>query len=608
MNAPRSIRRVLALAEYMNGRAPLAANLLLESSPSTPPPLPRFSPTTLPFMVQSQSSRAIQHAPARAALADLVQRAKPCPTTPLVPGMHALATQMATVANTETAVASVEMPSQEYIKESFQLQFEREESWASLAHLMEANDAGSMIERLGWHTEWDEVARLHLAEHCGPLRDVLSTFACKPLVHNGESKLDDCMSDLVMTGQIRPHEHSLYLFDLGSVARRWSNWRTLLPRVQPFYAVKCCNDPGMIATLAALGSSFDCASAAEIDQVQKLGVEADRIIYANPAKLPAQLLHAAACDVKMTTFDTEAELVKCAALHPEAELVLRLRADDPSAQCALGTKYGAEFYEVEGLLLKAKHLGLNVKGVSFHVGSGARDPRAHSFAIAQARAVFDKAEALGLPPLTLLDIGGGFSGAATGSMVMENVAAHVNEALDEHFPEDSGVRVIAEPGRYFAEAAGTLYCNIFSKRVRPEAAVPEGAATHAYWVGDGLYGSFNCLMYDHATVAARPLRMQQGGLKTPTGPTLLSTVFGPTCDGIDTILDRHELPELEVGDWLAFDRMGAYTTAASSAFNGFDTKEIRTQYVVSHREHADMDEATSSDEEVEPANKVLLAV
>ena len=110
-------------------------------------------------MVQSQSSRAIQHAPARAALADLVQRAKPCPTTPLVPGMHALATQMATVANNETAVASVEMPSQEYIKESFQLQFEREESWASLAHLMEANDAGSMIERLGWHTEWDEVRR-----------------------------------------------------------------------------------------------------------------------------------------------------------------------------------------------------------------------------------------------------------------------------------------------------------------------------------------------------------------------------------------------------------------------------------------------------------------
>ncbi|KAB5568087.1 hypothetical protein DKX38_001880 [Salix brachista] len=37
-----------------------------------------------------------------------------------------------------------------------------------------------------------------------------------------------------------------------------------------------------------------------------------------------------------------------------------------------------------------------------------------------------------------------------------------------------------------------------------------------------------------------------------------STVFGPTCDGLDTVLMGHQLPELQVDDWLVFLNMGAY--------------------------------------------------
>lgn len=39
----------------------------------------------------------------------------------------------------------------------------------------------------------------------------------------------------------------------------------------------------------------------------------------------------------------------------------------------------------------------------------------------------------------------------------------INGALEEHFPERS-VRVIAEPGRYFAAAAYTLAACIHAKR------------------------------------------------------------------------------------------------------------------------------------------------
>jgi len=37
-------------------------------------------------------------------------------------------------------------------------------------------------------------------------------------------------------------------------------------------------------------------------------------------------------------------------------------------------------------------------------------------------------------------------------------------ALDQYFPEQMGVRIIAEPGRYFAASAFTLAVNIIAKR------------------------------------------------------------------------------------------------------------------------------------------------
>jgi len=51
--------------------------------------------------------------------------------------------------------------------------------------------------------------------------------------------------------------------------------------------------------------------------------------------------------------------------------------------------------------------------------------------------------------------------------------------------------------------------------------------------------------------------------------TYKSTIFGPTCDSMDCIARDIQLPELEVGEWMYFKNMGAYTTAAATPFNGF---------------------------------------
>lgn len=70
-------------------------------------------------------------------------------------------------------------------------------------------------------------------------------------------------------------------------------------------------------------------------------------------------------------------------------LVLRIATDDSKAVCRLSVKFGAPLKACRGLLEQAKQLGLDVIGVSFHVGSGCTDPETYTQAIADARCVFD---------------------------------------------------------------------------------------------------------------------------------------------------------------------------------------------------------------------------
>ncbi len=57
-----------------------------------------------------------------------------------------------------------------------------------------------------------------------------------------------------------------------------------MPRVTPFYAVKCYPEPGVLRLLAALGTGFDCASKGEVEMMLNMGVHPSRIIFAHPCK------------------------------------------------------------------------------------------------------------------------------------------------------------------------------------------------------------------------------------------------------------------------------------------------------------------------------------
>ncbi|CEM03971.1 unnamed protein product [Vitrella brassicaformis CCMP3155] len=352
--------------------------------------------------------------------------------------------------------------------------------------------------------------------------------------------------------------------DIQRVIDQYRQWQRLLPKITPYYAVKCNPDPVLVRVLAALGARFDCASQNEIRQVLDLGAQGSDIVYANPCKQVSGLAYARQHNVQLMTFDNQDELHKIAAHHPSSSLLLRIQTDDTHAVCPMSCKFGAPEQSWRVLLQCAKALNLSVVGVCFHVGSGCKQKGAFSRALRDARRLFDLGVGAGFD-MRVLDIGGGFpcevedGGVCEGVVTFPEMAREITDTLDELFDKD--VQVIAEPGRYFAGACHTLAVRVFARRAPTETTADEGR--YLYYVNDGLYGSFNCLLYDHATVTPELLREHDGG------PVYRSTVFGPTCDGFDVILKDVMLPIIEMDEWLVFRNMGAYTTAACSTFNGF---------------------------------------
>lgn len=390
----------------------------------------------------------------------------------------------------------------------------------------------------------------------------------------------DIVEQKINESSLSDDKDAFYVADLGDVLKKHLRWARVLPRVTPFYAVKCNDSRTVVKTLASLGAGFDCASKTEIQIVQSLGVDPSRIIYANPCKQVSQIKYASAHGVQMMTFDSEVELMKVARSHDNAKLVLRIATDDSKAVCRLSVKFGATLKSSRLLLERAKELGLDVIGVSFHVGSGCTDPETYSQAILDARCVFDMGVELGYN-MTLLDIGGGFPGSDDSKLKFEDITAVINPALDKYFPADSGVKIIAEPGRYYVASAYTLAVNIIAKKVimkEQSGSDEEDEGTSdrrlMYYVNDGVYGSFNCILYDHAHVM--PVLHKK---PKPDERMYPCSIWGPTCDGLDRIVEQCSLPDMQVGEWLLFENMGAYTVAASSTFNGFQKPDIH--YIMS---------------------------
>ena len=154
---------------------------------------------------------------------------------------------------------------------------------------------------------------------------------------------------------------------------------------------------------------------------------------------------------------------------------------------------------------------------------------------------------------------------------------HDNEAnyLFENNDDRMILEIISEPGRFFVQSSHTLLVNVIGRKIKTTRMVNENNSqdeykkTYCYNMNDGIYGSFNCIYFDHKKPIVLPFNERN------ENKLYKSKIFGPTCDSIDLITNEIMLPELAIGEWVYVENFGAYTTAASSSFNGFITTDYK---------------------------------
>lgn len=372
-----------------------------------------------------------------------------------------------------------------------------------------------------------------------------------------------------MTDRIRdflranPAEGPRLVLDLDVVADNYDRFAHALPDARVFYAVKANPAPEVLELLARLGSSFDCASVVEIEQVLATGAGADRISYGNTIKKERDIARAFALGVRLFAVDCEAEVEKVARVAPGARVFCRILCDGAGADWPLSRKFGCEPEMAVGVLEHAHRLGLVATGVSFHVGSQQGNVEAWDQALASAAAIFREMAERGIV-LTLVNMGGGFPAQYLKAMPgVPSYGEAIFRALCSHFGNALPDTII-EPGRGLVGNAGLIEAEVvLVSRKSDQDAVR--------WVYLDI-GKFHGLAETMDEAIRYPIRTERDG--AATAPCVIA---GPTCDSVDVLYERvpYELPvTLSIGDKVLIEACGAYTTTYSSVgFNGFPPLE-----------------------------------
>lgn len=387
-------------------------------------------------------------------------------------------------------------------------------------------------------------------------------------------------------------KHSFYAFYPQNVWKQQQLWNKYLPHIRPHYAIKSNPEKLLIDVLYPLNVGFDCASLQELKTVKetlhKDIITKDLILYANPCKSYADLEYAQKeVNSPTTVVDSFEELDKLVDIKYEGGALVRISVDDKNSKIPFSGKFGISPDAVKDLGVYAKSKNIELKGISFHVGSGGNDGKIFYKSISIAKQLCSELK-IQKHPSTIIDIGGGFLPNEYDFSVK---AKYINDAYDKNY------KFLAEPGRFFSNTCQDFFVKVIGKKPWKDG--------WRYTIDDSLYGQFSCIPFDQAT----PLWLrvsEENELRKRTKGVLM----GRTCDSVDVIARSESMEELRVGDWLWFPNMGSYTNVTATEFNGFPKPSVLTIFVDTPNIHESrfIDRVPSDIETIKPLSSKSLLI
>lgn len=336
---------------------------------------------------------------------------------------------------------------------------------------------------------------------------------------------------------------------------------------ETMYAVKANHALPVLDLVRNAGiNQFDVASIAEVKLIRERFPDAKQSFMA-PVRIRGTAGEAyRTYGVRDFALDSEEELAAVlretgattdAAIARSLTLYVRLHVPADGSLLELSSKFGVSVGAASALLKDMVRAGAK-PALTFHVGSQCLFPRSYATALKRCAEVLAQSGV----ELTALDVGGGFPGYylnVTVPPIGEFFAAIKDGIAALGLPKDCAI--YCEPGRALVADGLSVVTQVSLRR------------DHTLFINDGIYGSLNEYALKNWPVRY-PLRVYtsatDGRIVEKTGRIAPFKAFGPTCDTLDVLHYLIDLPEtVAAGDWIEFQKLGAYSCALRTAFNGF---------------------------------------
>ena len=355
----------------------------------------------------------------------------------------------------------------------------------------------------------------------------------------------------------------LYIYSYQTLIDHFMKLKTALRQLNPLvcYSVKANSNLAILRALVDKGAGLDIVSGGELFRALKVGCPPEKIVYASVGKTASEIEEAIRRGILFFNVESLPELANinqiAKRLNRRASVSIRINPDvEPATHKFITTgkitnKFGIDFntaYKI--FLIGLNFSNIDILGLHIHIGSQITSSAPFVSAIRKLAGFIRRLQARGIK-IEYLNIGGGLGIVYDKEtpQTAEKFAAKIIPLL-----ENTGLKIILEPGRFIVGNAGILVTRVLYVKSTPKKKFVIVDAGMNDLIRPALYDAYHQIL---------PIRYTLNAIRSSEKVD----VVGPICESADFLAKARKIPRVKEGDYLAVMSAGAYGFSMSSNYN-----------------------------------------
>ena len=363
--------------------------------------------------------------------------------------------------------------------------------------------------------------------------------------------VEGIVDDINLITLARKYNTPLYVYDKNVIKNQYKKLKKIDSKI--FYSVKANPFDDILQLLNGLDSYFEVVSLGELQKLKKNNIPFDKVLFVGPAKNEEELLYAMENNVGLIVVESKNELVKIEKISKELNksinILIRINPQfNAGATINMSgiTQFGVE-KKMAIEMLRSSYENINILGLHFYLGTNILDEKQIIQNTIDILKLVDEIEKITNINFTTIDIGGGFGVPYyqnDNDLDFDLLTIELNLILKKYSNKD----ILLESGRFMIAHSGVFITKVVDIKVNFGAKFILLDGGTNFMGGDNKYRGFRI----------SPIRV----LNT-TKEQEVVTLVGSLCTSSDILAKDILLPNVKIGDYIAFYQVGAYNFTAS---------------------------------------------